>query len=177
MDPCGYLTDIQYLQHMIPHHQMALDMSQQLSHTSKWPELLVVARQISWAQDIEIKIMNAILHEFMEKISSNLQQKNQYIATMGDTTYPNRLEISNLPCQPEFFEHSHTAKVITDEAYISHMIPHHQIAVDMSKRLLKHTSNDYMIDLAYNIIRNQQAEITRLSALSKSAQRFQSDLL
>ena len=26
-----------------------------------------------------------------------------------------------------------------------HMIPHHQVAVDMSKKLLKNTNNDFMI--------------------------------
>ena len=29
------------------------------------------------------------------------------------------------------------------------MIPHHQVAIDMSKVLLKNTKNDFMIYLAY----------------------------
>ena len=38
---------------------------------------------------------------------------------------------------------------LNDKMYIMHMIPHHQVAVDMSKVLLKNTSNDFMIYLAY----------------------------
>ena len=41
---------------------------------------------------------------------------------------------------------------IDDQMYIEHMIPHHQVAVDMSKKLLKNTTNDFMIYLLYRII-------------------------
>ena len=45
------------------------------------------------------------------------------------------------------------------------MIPHHQVAIDMSKKLLKNTENDFMIYLAYRIIRSQSNEIILLSDL------------
>lgn len=51
---------------------------------------------------------------------------------------------------------------ITDISYIEHMIPHHQVAVDMSKILIKNTNNDIMLWLAYRIIKNQQEEIILL---------------
>ena len=56
---------------------------------------------------------------------------------------------------------------LDDKMYIKHMIPHHQVAVDMSKKLLKNTNNDFMINLAYRIIRSQQEEIIILSDLLK----------
>ena len=31
------------------------------------------------------------------------------------------------------------------DMYLKHMIPHHQVAVDMSKKLLNNTKNDFMI--------------------------------
>ena len=45
------------------------------------------------------------------------------------------------------------------------MIPHHQVAIDMSKKLLKNTKNDFMIYLAYRIIRSQSSEIILLQDL------------
>ena len=45
------------------------------------------------------------------------------------------------------------------------MIPQHQVAIDMSKKLLKNTNNDFMIYLAYRIIRSQSSEIILLSDL------------
>ena len=57
------------------------------------------------------------------------------------------------------------------------MIPHHQVAVDMSKKILKMTNNDFIMDLAYKIIHNQQLEITNLYYLSKSKNMFESNIL
>ena len=51
---------------------------------------------------------------------------------------------------------------LTDLEYLEHMIPHHQVAVDMSKVLLKNTKSDIMVYLAYRIIRSQQAEVILL---------------
>ncbi len=48
------------------------------------------------------------------------------------------------------------------------MIPHHQVAVDMSKVLLKNTNKDYMVYLAYRIIRKQQEEIYLLNEMKKN---------
>ena len=58
-------------------------------------------------------------------------------------------------------KHMHHMK-ITEKNYLEHMIPHHQVAIDMSKRLLEHTRNDFMITFAYRIIRSQQEEIILL---------------
>ena len=58
------------------------------------------------------------------------------------------------------------------------MIPHHQVAVDMSKVLLKNTKNDFMIYLAYRIIRSQQAEIVMLdNLLNKNLYTQESELI
>ena len=57
---------------------------------------------------------------------------------------------------------------LDDKMYIEHMIPHHQVAVDMSKVLLKNTNKDYMVYLAYRIIRKQQEEIYLLNEMKKN---------
>ena len=67
---------------------------------------------------------------------------------------------------------------LNDEMYLHHMIPHHQVAVDMSKKLLKNTRNDFMIFLAYRIIRSQQDEIILLNdMMKKNNYRYQSKLV
>ena len=57
------------------------------------------------------------------------------------------------------------------------MIPHHQVAVDMSKILLKNTNNDLMISLAYRIIKDQQQEVINFDILKKSKYRYKSNLI
>ena len=67
---------------------------------------------------------------------------------------------------------------LDDEMYITHMIPHHQVAVDMSKVLLMNTSSDIMIYLAYRIIRSQNAEMIILNDfLEKTTYKHKSYLL
>jgi uncharacterized protein (DUF305 family) len=57
------------------------------------------------------------------------------------------------------------------------MIPHHQVAIDMSKILLKNTDNDMMIWLAYRIIKDQQQEVIILNNLKKSQYKYKSNLI
>ncbi len=57
------------------------------------------------------------------------------------------------------------------------MIPHHQVAVDMSKIIVQYTKNDLIIDLAYKIIHSQQSEIHKLYHLSKAIYRMDSTIL
>lgn len=59
---------------------------------------------------------------------------------------------------------------LDEKMYLEHMIPHHQVAVDMSKTLLKHTNNDFMIQFAYRIIRSQQEEINYMNQLLQNLQ-------
>jgi hypothetical protein len=87
---------------------------------------------------------------------------------------PNTLELSTATCDPNFFDpvaHSthmqHMGKM-TDQMYFKHMIPHHQVAIDMSKMLITHTTNDFMMHLAYRIIRAQEGEIKLLYDLQHS---------
>jgi len=57
----GYVTDDQFLEHMIPHHQMAIDMAQQVLKYTKNPAILAMAREIIWTQQNEIWVMKALL--------------------------------------------------------------------------------------------------------------------
>ena len=48
---------------------------------------------------------------------------------------------------------------LTDIEYLEHMIPHHQVAIDMSNMLIPHTNNAEILHLCRNIIRKQSYEI------------------
>ena len=102
--------------------------------------------------------------------------ERNYIITSGDLTKPNSVKLTiKTYCDPHFFdpkkhmEHMKHMK-LDDKCIIKHMIPHHKVAVDMSKVLLKNTKNDFMIYLANRIIRSQNEEIVLLNdMLSKNA--------
>ena len=85
-------------------------------------------------------------------------------------------------CDPLFFKPDDPAKhmkhmKITDKSYLEHMIPHHQVAVDMSKRLLLHTNHSYLLYFAKKLILDQQAEIYHMTnLLNKGSYNYTSPL-
>jgi uncharacterized protein (DUF305 family) len=172
-EPCSdKLSDKEYLLHMIPHHQVAVDISYLLQDKTKSPVMQEIIRKLIWTQRYEIKLMEEMLTKLPKKDMSNdnIVMKKNYIVSKSDLMKPNKLGISDTYCDPHFFDPeahmNHMKHMKLDEKmYIKHMIPHHQVAVDMSKKLLKNTKNDFMIYLAYRIIRSQQAEITLLNNL------------
>ena len=181
----GYLTDKEYLEHMIPHHQVAVDISILLQKKSKNPRMQEILRKIIWVQNYEIQLMKDALRSLPENDMSNekADMNRDEIITIGTITKPNKIGLTNTYCDPHFFdpekhmEHMKDMK-LNDKMYIHHMIPHHQVAVDMSKVLLKNSKNDFMIYLATRIIRSQEEEIILLNDMLRQGRyNNQSDLL
>ena len=184
-EPCdNNLTDIEYLKHMIPHHQVAVDISVMMLDKTKWPKMQEVLRKLIWVQRYEIDLMKEFLNKLPNSLTNEKDMTSNYIAMVSDFTKPNKLGLTKTYCDPHFFdpekhmEHMKHMK-LDDNMYIEHMIPHHQFAVDMSKKLLKNTKNDFMIGLAYRIIRSQQEEIVLLNDMLKTEKmyRYQSNLI
>ena len=183
-DVCrGYLTDNEYIEHRIPHHQVAIDISKMLQKKTSSPVMLEILRKLIFNQKMEIIMMNEMKNKLPKNVSNSGEGSKKYIKTISDMMEPNRLELTKTYCDPHFFDpkgHMRHMKhmKLDDIVYIKHMIPHHQVAVDMSKVLLKNTKSDFMRHLAYRIIRSQQAEIIQLNdLLNKSKNYFNSNLL
>ena len=181
----GYLTDKEYLEHMIPHHQVAVDISIMLQKKSKNPRMQEILRKIIWVQNYEIQLMKDVLRNLPENEMSNEQgsMNRDEIITIGTITKPNKVGLTKTYCDPHFFDPEKHMKhmkhmKLNDKMYIHHMIPHHQVAVDMSKVLLKNTKNDFMIYLATRIIRSQEEEIILLNDILREGRyNNQSNLL
>ena len=103
-DPCSdNLTDYEYLVHMIPHHQVAVDISILLQKKTKNPIMQHILRILIWTQNYEIDLMKNMLNKYPNKITSNIKMNRRYISTIADFTKPNELNISNTYCDPHFF--------------------------------------------------------------------------
>jgi len=172
--PCRVvLSDEDFLKHMIPHHQMAIDISIQHIQNTKTDIIMKVLRELIWTQQYEIILMKTELKHKTEKISS-IYTNQPFIPSISSDMYPNVLGLTTTYCDPAFFtsnQHQHQHQnhnIITDKDYILHMIPHHQVAIDMCKMLLKNTKSDFLIYLSYRMIRTQEAEIILLNDLLKS---------
>ena len=171
-NPCDeYLSDRDYLLHMIPHHQVAVDVSIDLQKTSNNPVMQTILRKLIWTQNREIMMMKDVLKSQPDNLSNDDKMNPIYINTIMDFT--KLASDPNAECKKEFFDpelhKKHMSHMKLDEKmYIHHMIPHHQVAIDMCHRLLLHTNNTHMLALCYDIIREQQYEILQMNQMLDS---------
>ena len=66
---------------------------------------------------------------------------------------------------------------LSDTEFLEHMIPHHQVAVDMSERLLMYTNNSYLMDFCRKLIIDQQGEIYLMNNMLMNKYNYKSELL
>lgn len=171
--PCRtVLSDEDFLKHMITHHQVAIDISNQHITNTKNDILMQVLRELIWTQTYEVLMMKEELQHTTENVSI-MDSHQPFIPTVSSSIYPNVIGLTTTACDPSFFSsdihHSAGHNIVTDRQYILHMIPHHQVAVDMCKIILKNTKSDFIIYLAYRMIRAQESEIILLHDLLKSS--------
>jgi len=167
-NPCtDFLSNKDYLVHMIPHHQVAIDMCNLMIPLSKSKTIQNIYRTIIFNQNIEIMRMNQILKN-IPNISNNynvIYRDNKFLTSIS---YDEKSKPKKYYCDPLFFkpnDHSDHMNHMkhTDKSFLEHMIPHHQVAIVMSERLLKHTNNTHMIRLCYEIITAQRGEILHMN--------------
>ena len=182
-NPCtDVLTDIEYLEHMIPHHQVAIDMSNLLIPSTKNPIMLHLCRDITRKQSYEIWEMTMMKKNISDTIFSNSE-------TWIFDQKPTKLEVyepimsksKEGDCNPLFFKPDDHSKhmesmEVNDRSYLEHMIPHHQVAIDMSKRLLLHTNHSYLLDFCKKLIIDQQGEIYYMNNLLNNTYNYESEL-
>ena len=182
-NPCtDKLTDIEYLEHMIPHHQVAIDMSELLEKKTNNPQMLDLCRNIIRSQGYEIWEMTMMKRKLSETMFSNEQGKKPYDKTKLEIFYPKMSASKDGKCDPLFFKPDDHMKhmehmEITDRSYLEHMIPHHQVAIDMSKRLLLHTNHSYLMEFCRKLIIDQQGERYLMNNLLKNSYNDHSELL
>ena len=182
-NPCtDNLTDLQYLEHMIPHHQVAVDMSNLLQPKIDNPTMLHLCRDIIRKQTYEIWEMDMIKRKLTDTVFIDLKGKVDKEKTKLEQYYPKMSKSKDGDCNPLFFKPDDHSKhmehmEVTSKSYLEHMIPHHQVAIDMSKRLLLHTNNSYLIDFCRKLILDQQREIYYMNNLLNNTYNHKSELL
>ena len=63
--------------------------------------------------------------------------------------------------------------VLSDSEYLRHMIPHHQVAIDMSEMLLPISKNPDVLHLCRNIIRNQRFTMNDIGKIKRRVEQLE----
>ena len=181
-NPCtDKLTDREYLDHMIPHHQVAIDMSDMLEPNTNSDTMLNLCREIKRKQSYEIWEMSG-MKNYKGDLFSDSPWTKDTIVTKLDMYNPIMSKSKDGSCNPLFFKPNDHSKMmmnmkVSDRSYLEHMIPHHQVAIDMSKRLLLHTNNSYLMVFCRKLIVDQQSEIYLMNNLLNNTYNYESILL
>ena len=179
-NPCtDKLTDLEYLEHMIPHHQVAIDMSNLLIPHTNNPTILHLCRDIIRKQEYEIWEMTLMKNKLSDTAFSDGKGHLNLSNTILSMHYPKLSKSKDGSCNPLFFkpnDHAQHMKhmKINDKSYLEHMIPHQQVAVDMSQRLLLHSNHSYLVDFCRKLIIDQQGEIFLMNHLLLNSYRHSS---
>ncbi|AFY96869.1 DUF305 domain-containing protein [Chamaesiphon minutus] len=154
--PADANYDLRFIDSMIPHHQGALVMAQEVLQKSKRPELIKLAKGIITEQKKEIAQMQQWRKQWYPKASATPMMwhtaMNHEMAMTAEHKQSMMMSMSLGKADAGF-----------DRRFLDAMIPHHQGAVTMGQDLLKKSKRPEMQKLARNIITSQQAEIAQMT--------------
>ena len=158
--PADANYDLRFLDSMIPHHQGALVMSQEVLTKSKRPELIKLAKGILADQKKDIAQMKLWRKQWYPKASATpMMWHAEMNHEMAMTPKHKESMMMNMSLGK--------ADAGFDIRFLDAMIPHHQGAVTMGQDALLKSKRPEMKKIAQNIIKSQQAEIDLMSQWQK----------
>ena len=144
--------DLQFIDHMIIHHQGAIMSAEHMIADSERPDLRQLSENIQTSQAEQIEQMRAWREEWYPDAAPTFEMDpTQMNEMMGD----NQMQ--------EMMGDEHMQEMMdtdgTDAMFLRMMIPHHQLAIDMSEQALDNAEHPELKELAQQIIDEQSAEI------------------
>ncbi|MEI0797975.1 DUF305 domain-containing protein [Brachyspira intermedia] len=150
--------DADFLFNMIPHHKGAILSSQKLLETTKNEKLIELANNIITEQNKEVTEFDALIKE--------LNAKNTDYSDIDTEAIGNDMQLimDNMMADMSAIEITGN----NDIDFLKGMIPHHQAAIDVSKKILEYTKDDKIKEIANRIIKAQEKEIEDMNNMINS---------
>jgi uncharacterized protein (DUF305 family) len=147
-DDEGKPFDLQFIDKMIPHHEGALMSSEHMIANSKRPELRQLYENIQKSQSEQIEQMQEWRKEWYPDAGQapGMMDDGQTGSMMGNGMMGGSMQ-------------GMMGGNALDTMFLKMMIPHHQMAVDMSDEALSKAEHPELRDLAQNIRDEQSSEI------------------
>ena len=158
-------SDCAFLEHMILHHKVAVDMAKVLQSKSMNTAILEYLRDLIRQQDYEITVMGSINRRGLPQTFSMDPANKLYEASKYEFY---KIVGYGAGCPAHMFMPMHYQQETNtgmEIEFLEHMIIHHQIAVDISREMIKKTNNSHIMALCYDIIRAQEHEISKMRDL------------
>jgi uncharacterized protein (DUF305 family) len=168
--PTTTLTDTQFLEYMIAHHQVAVTMAKSTLKSSQNQYILELARKMVWQQGYEITMMHAML--------GRLPQPFSRAAVLGHfntslLSFYKGLDVEPVNCYDDMFTSGAADHLpqMSDRQFLTHMIAHHELGLAMARAQLNRggvqaSQSGFILALLYDIIHDQEQELDRMRGLS-----------
>lgn len=141
----GQYSDERFIDMMVPHHLMAIQMAQLAQELGQHAQIKQIAANIITTQSQEIIELQAL--------------KQQLYGTTETPTMMNPMQMDNTGMlTPDQLAQQHPF----DRAFLDSMIPHHASAIQMASVALLHSSNPDIRRIAQAIVNAQSAEIGQM---------------
>ncbi|MFO6431757.1 DUF305 domain-containing protein [Erythrobacter sp. W302b] len=152
-------SDVAFMQHMIVHHQQAVEMAVLVKDRTNTAELVTIAGRIESSQADEIAFMKAWLSERGEPVEDPMMKGHgeHMHHMMKGMASPDQMKALAAAKGVEF-----------DRQFLTLMIAHHEGAVDMVEKLLDEdgtAADPVLYQFVGDIDSEQTTEITRMDKL------------
>jgi uncharacterized protein (DUF305 family) len=146
-------ADVMFAQHMIPHHQQAIEMSDMLlGKQGIDPRVVQLANQIKAAQGPEIQQMQGWLTEWGTPATP----------PMSGHDMPN---MQGMMSDADMTALQNAQAVEASKLFLTQMIAHHEGAITMAQTEIKDGQYPPAVELAHAIATTQQQEIDTMKSI------------
>jgi len=152
-------VDRAFVEQMIPHHQMAMEMARTALTSAQHPEVKQLARNILRTQSGQITEL-ARIADAMGVKPATMPMGSGAAASLEPAAKALGLKVSQLGMSMDTSALANNKG--DDRMFIYQMIPHHQGGVAMSRAEIKGGKNDTLKAIAGAIIAGQTAEIAQM---------------
>ena len=135
--------DLQFIDQMIIHHQGAIMSAEHMIAGSERPELRQLSENIQTSQAEQIEQMHTWREEWYPDAGPTFEMDPTHLQEMMDDNQMQEMMGDDG----------------ADAMFLRMMIPHHQLAIDMSEQALEQAEHPELKELAQQIIDEQSAEI------------------
>jgi len=150
-------ADVMFAQHMIPHHQQAVEMSDTLlAKQGIDPRVIELANQIKAAQGPEIQQMQGWLTQWGAPAMPPMSGHGDMPGMSGMMSEQDMTALKDAP------------GVDASKLFLTQMIAHHEGAITMAQNEIKDGQYPPAVEMAHAIVTTQQQEIDTMKGILAS---------
>jgi uncharacterized protein (DUF305 family) len=163
-------ADIAFAQHMIPHHQQAIEMSDMLlTKQGIDPRVTELAKQIKAAQGPEIEQMQGWLTQWgnpqMPMPSGDMSGHGNMPGMSGMPSMSGMPGMAGMMSDEDMTALQNAQGVEASKLFLTQMITHHEGAITMAQTEIKDGQYPATVELAQSVVAAQQKEIDTMKGM------------